>query len=158
MDGRKYQDRRKKLDRLAWYLDSSIKIPGLNYRVGLDALIGFIPGIGDTLGALLSSYILREAALMGAPKVVLVKMAFNIALDVLVGAIPVLGDLFDFVWKANQRNLRLFNAYLDEPRKTTVASRFFVGLLISLIVGFVILVGIAGVWLAQTIWNAGSAL
>lgn len=68
---------RKKLERLAWYLDSSIRIPGLQARVGLDGLMGLIPGISDTAGALVSSFILLQGARMGAPKAVLLKMAFN---------------------------------------------------------------------------------
>ncbi len=150
------QNKRKKLDRLAWYLDNSIKIPGLDYRVGLDALIGLIPGLGDTIGALLSSYILGEAARLGAPKAVLLKMAFNIALDALVGAVPVLGDLFDFIWKANQRNVLLLGEYLDEPRKTVVASRLFVSVLALSLVGLVIVVSVFGFLLFRAIWNAGS--
>ena len=72
---------RKKLERLAWYLDSLIKVPGFNARFGLDGLIGLIPGFGDTIGALISSVVISEAARLGAPKVLLLKMALNIALD-----------------------------------------------------------------------------
>lgn len=129
---------RKKLERLAWYLDSSIRIPGFNARFGLDGLIGLIPGVGDTIGALISSVVISEAARMGAPKVVLLKMAFNVALDALAGTLPVLGDLFDFVWKANQRNVQLLNSYLDSPRETVVASRLFVWGLVVALAGVVI--------------------
>ena len=101
---------RKRLEKLAWYMDSSIKIPGFNARLGLDGLLGLIPGAGDTIGALISSIVISEAVRMGVPKSVLLKMAFNIALDVVVGAVPVLGDLFDFVWKANQRNVVLLSS------------------------------------------------
>ncbi|MCA1794881.1 MAG: DUF4112 domain-containing protein, partial [Desulfobacteraceae bacterium] len=79
---------RKKLERLAWYLDSSIKVPGFNARFGLDGLIGLIPGLGDTIGALISSVFISEAARLGAPKVLLLKMAFNIAFDALAGTVP----------------------------------------------------------------------
>ncbi len=149
---------RKRLDRLAWVLDNSIPIPGLNIRIGLDALIGLFPGYGDTLGALVSSYILSEAARLGAPKSVLLKMASNIAVDAVVGAVPLLGDLFDIAWKANQRNVLLLGAYLDQPRKTVVASRLFVWGLSLLLVGFVMFVGMLGFLLVRALWVAASGI
>ena len=97
----------ERLRRLAWLLDSSIAIPGTRWSVGIDALIGLVPVLGDAAGVLLSSYILVEAARMGASKGVLARMALNIAVEGLVGAIPILGDLFDAGFKANQRNIRL---------------------------------------------------
>ena len=81
---------------------------------------------------------------MGAPKVLLLEMAINVVLDALVGTVPVLGDLFDFVWKANQRNLQLLNSYLDRPRETVVASRLFVWGLVAVLVGLVFSVGLLG--------------
>ncbi len=149
---------RKKLERLAWYLDSSIKIPGFNARFGLDGLIGLIPGIGDTIGALISSVVISEAARMGAPKVLLLKMAFNVALDALAGIVPVFGDLFDFVWKANQRNVQLLNRYLDSPRETVVVSRLFVWGLGAMLVGLVILVGMLGFVLIRALLNAAAGV
>jgi len=149
---------RKRLGRLAWYLDSAIKIPGFDARIGLDGLIGLIPGAGDTIGALISSVVLSEAARLGAPKTVLLKMAFNIALDAVVGAVPVLGDLFDFVWKANQRNVQLLNDYLDNPRKTVVASRLFVWGLGAALVVFVMLVGMLGFVLVRALLNAAGGV
>jgi len=151
------QRAKKRLERVAWYLDNSIPIPGLDARIGIDGLIGLLPGIGDTLGALLSSYLLGEAARLGAPKSVLVKMAFNIALDALVGAIPVLGDLFDFVWKANQRNVDILNQYLDRPRKTVVTSRIFAWVLAVALVGFVIFTGWFGYLVIRALWAAATA-
>ncbi|MGM0654788.1 MAG: DUF4112 domain-containing protein [Thermodesulfobacteriota bacterium] len=147
---------RKRLERLAWYLDSSIKIPGLDARFGLDGLLGLIPGVGDTIGALVSSVVISDAARMGAPKVLLLKMALNVALDALVGTVPVLGDLFDFVWKANQRNVQLLNRYLDRPRETVVASRLFVWGLVAVLVGLVFSVGLLGFVLLRALLNVGS--
>ena len=96
-----------RLRRLAWLLDSSIRIPGTRWTVGIDALIGLVPGLGDAAGVLLSSYIVYEAARMGAAKGVLARMVLNVAIEGVVGAIPILGDLFDAGFKANQRNIRL---------------------------------------------------
>lgn len=97
----------ERLRRLAWLLDSSIRIPGTRWTVGIDALIGLVPGLGDAVGVLLSSYIVYQAARLGATRGVLARMVLNIAIEGLVGAIPILGDLFDAGFKANQRNIRL---------------------------------------------------
>jgi Domain of unknown function (DUF4112) len=91
------------LEILAWLLDSSIAVPGTNFRVGLDSLIGLIPLIGDAIGMALSSYILFMAAKLGVPRVTLLRMGFNVTLEGVVGLVPVAGDLFDMAWKANRR-------------------------------------------------------
>lgn len=143
---------RRRLDRLAWYLDSSIPIPGLEMRFGLDPLLGLFPGFGDAVGALLSSYILSEAARLGAPKSVLLKMAFNIALDAIAGAVPVFGDVFDVFWKANQRNMHLLETYLESPRKAVVTSRLFVWFLALVLIGFVIIVGMVAFAVVRWAW------
>ena len=97
---------------LSRLLDEQFRIPGTTYRVGLDGLLGLIPGIGDAAGALLSAYILYEAIRLGAPKTVLLRMGANIGIDTVVGAIPVMGDIFDIAWKANKKNAALLHAYL----------------------------------------------
>lgn len=104
---------RERLGRLAWLLDSSIPIPGTRLSIGLEALIGLFPVIGDLLGVLASSYILAEAARMGVGKAVLARMAFNVAVEGLIGIVPLVGDLFDAGWKANQKNVRLLDAWMD---------------------------------------------
>lgn len=98
--------RLQRLRHLAWVLDRSIPIGG-GRRIGIDPLIGLLPGAGDWIGAVLSLYVLYEAARMGLPVAVLTRIAGNIAIEALVGAIPLAGDLFDFVWQANMRNLQL---------------------------------------------------
>lgn len=123
----------KRLRRLAWLLDNSIPLPG-GYRIGLDGLIGLVPGIGDAAGALVSSYMVVEAGRLGASKALLLRMAFNVLLETLVGAIPFAGDLFDFVYKANLRNLRLLEGHVRDPvaqRKSNraVAAAIIVGVL-----------------------------
>ena len=153
---RETMDERRRLDRLAWLMDNSIPIPGLNYRIGLDGIIGLIPGLGDTLGAVVSSYILSEAARLGAPKSVLLKMAFNIVLDALLGAIPILGDIFDLTWKANLRNVNLLRDYFEKPRKTVAVSRLFIATLILLIILFVGFLVLAGALLLRWLWQAAS--
>jgi hypothetical protein len=133
---------RERLNWLAWLLDSSIPIPGTRFTIGVDALVGIIPVLGDFVGVLLSSYILKEAARLGAPKTVLVRMAVNVGIEGLVGIIPFAGDVFDAAWKANQRNVRLLNAWLDHPKKTARSSSMFAAALISAVVGFLVLLGV----------------
>jgi hypothetical protein len=95
-------------------LDDAIPIPGVGYRVGIDPILGLLPVSGDLAGAVLSAYIIAEAALVGVPPKTLGRMALNVAADTLVGSIPVAGDLFDAVWKANERNVALFEAHLAD--------------------------------------------
>jgi hypothetical protein len=101
-------------------LDAQWSIPGTRYRVGLDGLVGLIPGVGDAAGALLSTYILYEALQLGAPRRVLLRMAANIGLETVVGALPVVGDLFDVAWKANTKNVALLEAALAARRTASM--------------------------------------
>jgi hypothetical protein len=105
-----------RVQRLSHLLDDWLRIPGTRYRIGLDGLIGLVPGLGDVIGTLLSAYILFEAIQLGTPKTLLLRMVGNIALETLVGAIPILGDIFDIVWKANRKNADLLDAYLRSSR------------------------------------------
>jgi hypothetical protein len=121
-----------KMDRLrslSYLLDNSIPIPGTSYRVGIDPIIGLLPGGGDFLGMAFSGYIVWEAALLGLPKVTLIGMAVNILLETLVGAVPVVGDWFDFAWKANVKNLALLEAHLASGRASKRADWWFLVLL-----------------------------
>ncbi|CAN5894981.1 DUF4112 domain-containing protein [soil metagenome] len=102
----------ERLRHLSYLLDSAFRIPIIGYRVGWDAIIGLVPGLGDVVGMLFSGYIVFEAARLGAPKSVLARMVYNVALEVIIGAIPLIGDLFDAAWKANIRNVRLLERAL----------------------------------------------
>src|SRR4026209_2128748 len=135
---------RERLARLAWLLDSSIPIPGTRFSIGLDALIGLFPVVGDAVGGFLSSYIVKEAAALGVPRSILARMVFNVALEGLVGMIPFAGDVFDAAWKANQRNVRLLNAGLDHPGAARRSSRAFVFLLTAGLIRFLVLLCAAG--------------
>ena len=121
--------RLERLRRVGYLLDNSIPIPGTRLRVGIDAVIGLVPGIGDLVGGLLSLYILVEASRLGVSRAVLARMAWNVALDTLVGEVPILGDLFDAGYKANLRNLALLDGYVGRPAESQRASRRFVALL-----------------------------
>lgn len=113
----------ERLRDLTRVLDSAIQIPGTGYRFGLDALIGLVPGIGDAVGAIFSTFIVFQAARMGASRSTLTRMMGNVALDTIVGEIPLLGDLFDVGWKANTKNLALLEAHLQQPAATRRGSR-----------------------------------
>ena len=106
------QARLSRIRWLSYLLDERFRIPGTSQRIGLDGLLGLLPGVGDTVGTLLSTYILFEAAQIGVPRSTLLRMIANIALDTVVGAIPVVGDIFDVAWKANKKNVALLNAYI----------------------------------------------
>ncbi len=118
-------ERVRRLRSIAWLLDNSIELPG-GYRIGLDAIIGLIPGIGDAIGALLSAYILNEARRLGAPRTVLLRMTVNVIVEAVVGSIPFAGDVFDAAFKANMRNLALLERYHLDPRGARRESRWFV--------------------------------
>ena len=107
------------LERLEFVLDEAFPIPGTPIRVGLDGMIGLIPGFGDVLAGLLSLVIPLAAWIRGLPYVTIMRMAANLAIGVLLGTIPLLGDVFDIFWKANRRNYRLLRRHLGEPRRHT---------------------------------------
>lgn len=149
---------RAQVERLAWLLDNAIPLPFVKYRVGLEPLIGFIPGIGDLAGLLLSSYIVVQAARLGVPWATVLYMVFNAGVEALVGLIPVVGDLFDFAWKANQRNVALMQAALDDPQLTVRRSRRMLTVIFSLafgaLIGLTTVVTVLGVW----VWRGVLAL
>lgn len=97
----------ERLDRLAYFLDASLEVPFTNFRIGIDSLIGLIPGIGDAASGLVSLAIIYRGWRLGVSFPVVVRMLLNLLLDVVVGTIPVAGDLFDMAFKANLRNVDL---------------------------------------------------
>src|SRR5438067_9782720 len=130
---------RERLAFLAWLLDSSIPVPGTRYSVGLDAIVGLFPFIGDLIGVLVSSYILTEAHRLGVGRTILARMAFNVAVEGVIGIVPLLGDAFDAAWKANVKNVRLLNAWAERPRATRRASGWFLAALVAALAGFIAL-------------------
>ena len=136
------QERLQRLRSLARLLDSCIPLPG-GFRIGLDALVGLVPVVGDVAGALMSGYILNEARLLGASNSVLVRMSLNLLLETVVGAVPLVGDLFDAGFKANLRNIALLERYHLDPQGSRSESRWIVaafGLVLAGVVAAVIAV------------------
>ena len=106
----------QRVARLAYWLDDRFRIPGTRRRIGVDGLLGLVPGIGDTATALIASYIVLEAARLGVPKAMLARMLANVGIDYVIGLVPLVGDLADFAWKANRRNARMLRDHLMARR------------------------------------------
>ena len=102
-----------RLEALSHLLDSAFQIPGTNQRVGIDAILGLLPGIGDLVSTVLASYIIWEARQLGLPRWKIARMIGNVAVDTTVGAIPLAGDLFDVAFKANRRNMKILRDHLE---------------------------------------------
>lgn len=111
---RREQAALKRTRKMARLLDEAVEIPILNYRVGLDPLLSIAPVSGDAAGAVLSLYIVAEAARLSVPPKTTLKMVLNVALDTIAGGVPVLGTLVDAVWKANKRNVALLEDHLAD--------------------------------------------
>lgn len=129
---------------IAMFMDNLIRIPGTNFRIGIDPLIGLIPGIGDTGSALVSAIALLQAARQGLPKIILARMAVNILLNELIGIIPVIGDAFSFWFKSNARNHQLIKEYTGGRRTAGRSDWIFV---IGILVLLALLVG-AGIFVS----------
>jgi hypothetical protein len=151
-----------KLEALALWMDSAFHIPGLGTRFGLDALIGLVPGVGDTVSTFVSLYILNSARQHGVPRVTLMRMAANVAVDYLLGAVPILGDFFDVYWKANLKNIALLRQHLDanpaQERHSRIGDWLFMGLLMfglvaillgSLTLAYFIVSSVARSWMVN---------
>lgn len=135
------------MERLAFLLDDAFRIPGTERRVGLDALVGLIPGIGDAAGLFASSYLLYEGARLGVTLATLLRMALNIGAEAVVGLVPGLGDLFGFAFKANNRNLRLIERHLDDAEATRRSSRTVLATVAVTLVLVTVALIAAGIWL-----------
>jgi hypothetical protein len=143
------------LRRFAFWMDEAFVLPGTNIRVGLDALIGLIPGIGDIIGAVLSTWIIVGALRHRVKAFVIARMIGNIVIDLVVGAVPVAGDVFDFMYEENIRNMRLLEKHRD--RRKPPRSFAAIGFTAMLVVLFVFLIATAFVAALVTliIWLIG---
>jgi hypothetical protein len=107
----------ERLEWLAWFTDSAVRIPGTRRTIGADGFLSLVPGIGSLVGTGLSLYVVGEALRHGVPARLLTRMGLNIAADTVLGAIPVVGFFFDMFFKANQRNLNLLREHMREVHR-----------------------------------------
>jgi len=144
-------DVERSLDQLSRAMDGLFRIPGTGWRIGLDALVGLIPGVGDFATTAVSLYILAAGVRYRVPKVTLLRMASNIAVDYLLGAVPIVGDHFDAAWKSNQMNVELLRRRASVTPEEATSGRasdwLFLGVI--LVVLLLMLVGSVAVslWL-----------
>jgi hypothetical protein len=137
----------KRIRTVGKLLEGIIAVPGTDKKIGLDPIIGLLTGGGDSVGFVMSAYILVESLRFKLPKETLLRMLTNVAIDAVVGAVPFLGDVFDFFWKSNSKNIRLLEAHLDNPKEQTAADKGFVllvlvalGLIFAMAIGLTMLV------------------
>lgn len=127
------EQRLKALRHVSRLLDSAFVLPGTDIRIGLDPLLGLVPGLGDLTSPLFAMALLWQSRDLGIPRVVQLRMIFNVAIDALVGLLPVAGDLFDFAWKANDRNIALLERHAYEHRPPSAGDWLFGSGLIALL-------------------------
>jgi hypothetical protein len=132
-----------RLKKLSHNLDEAFTIPGTERKIGIDPIIGLIPGGGDLIGGALSIYIMHAGIRMGMPRSVIIRMFGNIALEFIIGCIPIIGDLFDAMWKSNQRNVKLIEDSIISEEKNTIFGYFLIGVLIKTLVTAILLAIIA---------------
>jgi len=110
---------RQRVEALEVLLERSFRIPGINYPVGLDAVVGLVPVLGDLVTTVMGAYLVWEARNLGMPKWKLWRMAGNVVFDTAIGAVPVVGDAADFLFRSNTRNLRIVKKHLDKHHPST---------------------------------------
>jgi hypothetical protein len=139
--------------RISRVLDDLIRIPGTRRRVGLDPLVGLLPGVGDWVTLVISLDLLFSAARLGAGVAVLFRMSGNLLIDALLGMVPLLGDLFDFRWKANKRNLILLESLVHDREGTRRRSVWLIRAILAAAVGVVA----SGIWVGWLVlrWLIG---
>jgi len=143
---------------LALFMDNLIRVPGTQFRIGLDPIIGLIPGIGDTGAAMVSALALVQAARQGLPKVVLARMSLNVLVNQLIGIVPIIGDAFSAWFKSNQRNYDLLKQHSTGLRRGATRSDwvFVIGVVIGL--ALIVLSGVAiSVFLLNQLFKVMSA-
>ena len=149
----------RNLEFLSRWMDSQFRIPILGWRFGLDTILGFVPGVGDSATAVASLYILASAVRYRVPKITLLRMGLNIGLDWAIGAIPFAGDAFDMWWKSNNRNIELIRqraaVSAEESREGRTSDWIFVGLicltLLAILTGSIVISILILRWITESL-------
>jgi hypothetical protein len=142
-------------EQLVRFMDDGFVIPGTSFRVGFDALIGLIPGVGDLVTTATSLSLIGLAHRRGLPKAVLARMILNLGIDSLVGAIPVLGDVFDVTFKANRRNLTLLQRHDRDARRASARDRLFLALAALGAITALVAPIVATIWFLRWLSSSG---
>lgn len=140
---------------LSKLLDNAITIPGTGWKIGFDPIVGLIPGIGDLIGAVMSGYIILEAARAEVPAFTLARMLANVGVDTLLGAVPALGDVFDAAWKSNTRNVALLESHLARATPSEKKRGVMGAMVLAVLALIVILAGglALGIFVARLLWG-----
>ncbi len=139
---------------LAKILDTTVKIPGTRFYLGLDPLLGLIPGIGDMIANLIGTVILVLAAQLHVPQVVMMRMSLNLLINGTVGAIPIVGDLFSIWFRSHARNADLLRRAAVQPYREMQQARLYVAGIIGGTVVLLLLAIAAVLWIVATLWSA----
>lgn len=143
------------LRKFAYYMDEAFTIPGTPFKVGLDAILGLIPGFGDIIGGVLSTWIVVGALRHRVPARIIARMVLNIAIDLLFGAVPVAGDVFDFLYEENVKNMRLLEKHRDRrrPPRSTAAIALVAACIVLFVIGLAIV--LVATMIAVVLWLIG---
>ena len=137
-------------------LDSAYELPGTSYRIGLDPIVGLVPGIGDLVSPLFTIVLLWHSHDVNIPRVVQLRMLFNVAIDTFIGMVPIAGDLFDFAWKANEMNMVLLERHALEERPPSAGDWLFVGALVVLLLAVAALPFLVAGWMISSLVRLAS--
>jgi len=147
----------RSLERLGWLMDDLFRIPIVGWRIGLDAIVGLIPGVGDTATSLVSLYILASAVRYRVPKITLLRMGLNIGIDYTLGSLPLVGDVFDAWWKSNQMNVALLRKRAQvtaaEAKRGRTSDWLFVGFIILLLVALLVATAVVSVFVIAAVFR-----
>ncbi|WP_235925806.1 DUF4112 domain-containing protein [Pontibacter burrus] len=150
-------EKMKWVNHVAKLMDNQFRMPGTNFRFGLDPILGFLPVAGDLASFGVSAMLVMTMARHGASGKVVALMLVNIVLDTLIGSIPVLGNIFDFFFKANQRNVRLLTRHYEEGKYQGSGKGVIIGVLVAIVVLFILLIWV--LWqLAEWIYTQLAAI
>lgn len=139
---------------LAKILDTTVKIPGTSFYIGLDPLLGLIPGVGDMIANLIGTVILILAARLRVPQIVITRMSVNLLINGTVGAIPILGDLFSIWFRSHARNAELLRRAATQPYEETQQAKLYIAVIIIGTVVLLLIAIAAVLWVVVKLWAA----